>query len=222
MSEVQSLRYPNKSHRKNVTLPKHSERLAEFFGVMMGDGGINNKWQANITVNAVADAAYADYIVRLIEELFCIKPVLRRRKDKQALVISISSTSVVDFLIANGFPSGNKLKAGLAIPRWVLRNRKYRVACVRGLVDTDGCLYVHTHRVAEKIYKNIGFCFATYSPSLMNQVIGIFEEFSIVPHITRQGRQLYLYSESAVAWYLAIFGSSNERIKSVYKNWKRG
>ena len=89
MSRTAKLAYPKKSHRKQVLLPKRSERLAEFFGIMMGDGGINNKWQANITVNAVADAAYALHIVKLIEELFGISPAVRKRKERQALVICI-------------------------------------------------------------------------------------------------------------------------------------
>lgn len=53
MVNVQELRYPEKSHRKKVTIPKYSQNLAEFFGIMIGDGGVNNTWQANISVNAV-------------------------------------------------------------------------------------------------------------------------------------------------------------------------
>jgi len=183
----------------------------------MGDGGINNKWQANITVNAVADAAYALHIVKLIEELFGISPAVRKRKERQALVICISSMTVVDFLVDNGLVRGNKLKGGLAVPQWILEKRSYRIACIRGLVDTDGCLYVHRHTVSGKEYRNIGFCFASHSPVLIGQVAQIFEEFSIIPHITKQGRQIFLYSHSAVARYLAVFGTSNERISSVFK-----
>lgn len=56
MSTGEQLRYPKKSHRKPIRIPAQSVELAEFFGVMMGDGGINNHWQANITLNAEADA----------------------------------------------------------------------------------------------------------------------------------------------------------------------
>lgn len=87
-------------------------------------------------------------------------------------------------------------------------------------MDTDGCLYIHAHTVSGKEYKNLGLCFSTYSSPLMTQVKELFEDFSIIPHITKGGKALYLYSAKAVTKYLDIFGTSNERISSVYENWK--
>lgn len=145
---------------------------------------------------------------------------MRKRKDRETLVISLTSTSVVDFLIKHGLPRGNKLKQGLKVPSWVLSKPAYRKACVRGLIDTDGCLFVHTHKVRGKVYRNIGLSFTSYSPELIFQVANIVEEFSIMPHITRRGQDIYLYQADAVIKYLKIFGTSNERISSVYKKWR--
>ena len=215
--EVSLLKHPEKSHRKKVTLPKYSSDLAEFFGIMLGDGGINNDWQATITINSVADKEYADYVVWRCMRLFGVTPALHKRKNKQALLIALASTSVVDFLVAEGLPRGNKLAGKLEIPVWVLEKPKYKIACVRGLVDTDGCLYIHRHRVAGKTYKNIGFCFTNFSPYLIRQVASIFGENGIQPVISNKGRSIYLYRASAIEKYLRVFGSSNERITSVYK-----
>ena len=220
MGTIAELAYPKKSHRKEVLLPKPSVCLAEFFGIMLGDGGINNPWQANITLNSVKDKEYIAYVSELCQELFGVVPPVRKRKGKQAIVVSLASTTVVDFLVEHGLPRGNKLKNGLRVPQWILHNKKYRTACVRGLVDTDGCIFVHKHRVAGKTYQNIGLCFTSYSPELLVQVATILEEFSIIPHISGQGRNIYLYSENAVARYLRIFGSSNTRISSVYNKWR--
>ena len=217
---VAKLVHPEKSHRKKVTLPKHSTVLAEFFGVMLGDGGINNPWQANVTLNAIKDKEYVVYVSKLCYELFGIIPPVRKRKGKQALVVSLASTTVVDFLVENGLSRGNKLKNGLRIPQWILGSKKWRVACVRGLVDTDGCIFIHKHKVAGKTYQNIGLCFTSYSPELLAQVATILEEFLIIPHISGQGRNIYLYSEDMVARYLKIFGSSNARVYSVYNEWR--
>lgn len=217
MSDILSLKYPNKSHRKVVTLPVPSVELAEFFGIMMGDGGINNLWQANITLNSVADATYLEYVCALIEKLFCVAPAIVKNKKRKAARVLISSVSIVDFLAREGLVRGDKLRAGLFIPQWILENKEYRVACMRGLMDTDGCLYIHRHTVAGKAYQNIGLCFCSHSPALMGQVAAIFEEFGIIPHISNQGRSIYLYKASAVARYLEVFGTSNDRISSVYK-----
>jgi intein/homing endonuclease len=214
MATVDSLGYPNKSHRKKVRLPEHSELLAEFFGIMMGDGGINNNWQANISINSITDAAYAIRIVEMIETLFKIRPSQFKRKERNCIRIVISSTTIVDFLVEHGLVRGNKLKNGLSIPSWILENPQYKAACLRGLMDTDGCLYTHKHSIAGQKYKNIGLCFSSYSTKLLYQVAIIFNGTN--------GTSIYLYRADAVTKYLDVFGTSNERISSVYEVWRRG
>ena len=220
MVDIHLLKYPKNSHRKEVILPKYSVQLAEFFGIMMGDGGINNSWQANITLNSIKDVQYSKYIYSLCDKLFGIFPAIRKRKTRNALVVSLTSTSIVDYLVDNGLVRGNKLKFGLKIPKWILDQSPYRKACVRGLVDTDGCIFVHIHKVSGKIYKNIGLSFTSYSSELIFQVADILAEFGIMPHITKRGRDIYLYQADAVVKYLKIFGTSNERIRSVYEKWR--
>ena len=185
---------------------------------MLGDGGINNPWQANITVNATKDKKYAEYIHLLCQKLFDISPRAIQRKTKNALVIRLASTSVVDFLVENGLPRGNKLKQGLRIPEWIFQEPIYKKLCVRGLIDTDGCLYIHKH--TGQPYRNIGLSFSSLSPELIAQVASIFDEFGIMPHITKRRRDVCLYKASAVAEYLRVFGTSNERIRAVYRDWE--
>lgn len=216
-----TLVFPKKSHRKKVHIPRRSALLAEFFGAMLGDGGINNPWQANLTMNAIADKQYAEFLVRQCVSLFGILPAVRMRKGRQALVVSLASITLVDFLVESGLPRGNKLKSGVRIPDWILMKNSYRSACARGLMDTDGCLFVHTHKVGGKIYKNIGLCFTSHSPKLIDQMSHIFEEFGILAHISGDGRKLYLYRTDAVERYLKVIGTSNQRILGVYENWRR-
>lgn len=220
MSDVLSLKYPRKSNRKKVTLPNHSKKLAEFLGIMMGDGGINNLWQATITLNAVADAKYALYVVGLCKKLFGILPAVRRRKETKTLVISLASTSVVDFLVSQGLPRGNKIKNGLKIPGWIIEKKSYQLACLRGLVDTDGCLYIHKHKVGGKLYKNIGFSFSSHSSELVSFMMSTLEKFGIIAYITGRGTEVCIYQKDCIAKYLKIFGTSNDRIRSVYKRWR--
>lgn len=220
MQNLILLKYPKKSHRKKVLIPEPSVRLAEFFGIMMGDGGINNPWQANITLNSEADEQFVRYVSRLCYQLFGIHPRVMKRNDSKAIVVSLASMTIVDFLVDRGLPRGNKLKSGLQISPWILSKKEYRVACVRGLMDTDGCLLVHNHAVSGKRYSNIVLCFCSASPKLVEQVSSIFEEFAIKPHIHIGGRNIYLYKRQAVEKYLEIFGTSNQRILSVYETWR--
>ena len=220
MADLATLKFPQNSHRKKVVLPKHSTMLAEFFGIMIGDGGINNPWQANITLNSIKDKEYSKYVYNICNKLFRVFPAIRQRKNKNALIVSLAGTSIVDFLVDNGLIRGNKLKNGLKIPDWILTKKAYKVACVRGLVDTDGCIFVHTHKISGKEYRNISLSFASYSPKLISQVLDILAEFGILGHISKKGKEISLYQEGDIKRYLEIFGTSNDRIKSVYNKWR--
>lgn len=186
---------------------------------MIGDDGIGNPWQAVITLNAVADKEYSHYIVALCKRLFAIEPTVWKRKTRNALVHALTSTTIVDFLVEEGLIRGDKLKGNLKIPLWILSTKEYKVSCMRGLVDTDGCLYIHHHRVGGKMYQNIGLNFSSHSPSLIAQFASVFEEFDFMPHINKQGNEVFLYRESEITRYLEVFGTSNDRILSVYRKY---
>lgn len=220
MVKVSQLKHPENSHRKQVLLPKHSKDLAEFFGIMIGDGGINNDWQFKITMNSIADKDYSKYVLKLVQKLFKVEPSLMKRKNRNAMDVYLNSVTVVDFLVDNGLIRGNKLKQGLKIPKWILKNREYSKVCVRGLFDTDGCMYIHTHKVSGKIYRNIGLQFTSYSKELIFQVAEILDNFGIMPHITKRGNEIYIYQADMIKKYLKLFGTSNSRISSVYNKWR--
>ena len=42
--------------------------------------------------------------------------------------------------------SRNKKKNNISIPKWIFKDKKYIKACIRGLIDTDGCVVPITGR----------------------------------------------------------------------------
>ncbi len=214
------LKYPLKSHRKEISIPQESVYLAEFIGIIFGDGGINNDWQLVISLNSERDLDYSKYVVKLIKTLFSLETSIRKRPRQNTLVIVCSSMNLLDFLIGKGAVKGNKIRQKFDIPKWISGNSSYEKAFVRGLVDTDGCLYNHRHKVAGKVYTNIGFCFASSSPPLLKSVGNILQLAGIEPHIKYEKNHIYLYSSKAVIKYLRIFGSSNSRILNKYVSWR--
>lgn len=218
--EPLQLKYPLKSHRKPICIPAESEHLAELMGIIFGDGGINNNWQLVVTLNSNSDFQYSAYVARLIKDLFLVDVTIRKRLHMNALILVVSSMNLLDYLISKGAVRGNKINQEIDIPLWIRRSSSYKKAFVRGLVDTDGCLYIHKHIVSGKHYFNIGFCFTSFSENLIRSVAHIFQEFGIKPHIAQQNRRIYLYSERAVLEYLRVFGSSNPRITSVIGKWR--
>lgn len=222
MIQAPLLKYPKKSHRKAVRLPSDSVELAEFFGIMMGDGGINNTWQANVTLNTDADSQYIQYVGSLMKKMFDVSPAIRERRTSRATVVSLASTTIVDFLVSRGLPRGNKLLHGLRVPQWILTQKTYKMACVRGLVDTDGCLVLHTHKVAGNTYKNLYLSFSSASSELLVDVAQILIELGFAPNIAGNKREVYLYRIEDVKGYLKIVGTSNERIRRVHQKWRDG
>lgn len=209
--EISALKYPKKSHRKVIKIPQESDLLAGFFGTEFGDGGINNIWQVNITLNSLLDVEYSQYVARSIESLFgCVPRVWERAGHR--LMITASSTSLVDFRVSKGCARGNKVLQEFNIPSWISSDSNYSRAFVRGLMDTDGCLYIHNHVVSNKRYHNIGLCFTSYSRPLLRSVAKIFAANGIEPHLRDRDGRIYLYKSNSVIQYLKVFGSSNPRI----------
>ena len=57
---------------KRIREPVFSSELAEFIGIMLGDGCINSSFQAAIYFNARTDLEYADFLEKSIKQLFWI------------------------------------------------------------------------------------------------------------------------------------------------------
>jgi len=187
------LKYPRKSHRKIINIPKESKELAELFGIIFGDGGINNSWQLVISLNSNADLEYSYYVRKLLRKLFKIKVAIRKRPNQNTLVVVCSSSNLVDFLVSKGLVRGNKVIQQITTPNWINNNSEYQKSFVKGLVDTDGCLFIHSHITKNVLCKNIGFCFTNSSEKLIVSAAKILKEFEINPHITDKGRRIYFF-----------------------------
>ncbi len=70
--------------RKQIVRPAFSKSLAEFIGIMLGDGGMSD-YQITVTVNRETDKDYAVYIRALIKRLFSVRTAILMRKDDAAV-----------------------------------------------------------------------------------------------------------------------------------------
>lgn len=196
--------------RKDIRNAPKNSQLAEFVGIMLGDGGIS-RYQITVSLNGIDDAAYADFVVKLLEKLFGISPGIYRQSYHKAIRIVVSRTDLVDFCCKIGLKIGNKVKQRIDIPKWVKRKAVFRKACLRGLIDTDGCLVIHRYRVKGKIYTYKKINFSSASPPLIQSVVKILKDFGFHPRISSSGRQVWLDSKDEVEKYMTVIGSSNPK-----------
>jgi hypothetical protein len=102
------------------------------------------------------------------------------------------------------------------IPDWIKNNEQYSIACVRGLVDTDGCVFIHRYKVNGKIYVYKKLAFTSYSDPLLCSVFAILKKNGLNPRLA-QRRDVRLDSVNDMKKYFKIFSSHNLKILKQYK-----
>jgi len=191
--------------------PKFSNDLAEFVGIMLGDGGIT-KNQLRVTLHCIDDAEYSEYVINLVGKLFGVIPGKHKKKDCQVFNIEISRVELVKFCTENlGLKVGSKVKQQVDVPKWIKNNKQYAIACLRGLIDTDGCLIVHKYRSKDKIYtyKKIGFTNRSYP--LLRSVHEMLREVGIKNRIMKNNQDVRIEAVGEVEKYFKIVSSNNAK-----------
>ena len=147
-----------------------SEKMAEMFGIILGDGHvrykqIKGKTQASftITLNFVDSYEYVLYVKKMITDLFG-KCGERKRNGCKSGDLVVYGKNVVEFLIKNGIFPGNKVKNQVDVPSWIKENNAYRISCLRGLFDTDGSFFI---KKRDGCKTRIGITFRNYSRNLL-------------------------------------------------------
>ncbi len=199
---------PPRFEAKPVHKPTKSIELAEFIGTMMGDGGMS-RYQAAITLHHIDDREYIDIVMGRIQRLFKIKPSLYHIPKSSVFNIVISRAGIVTYLHSLGLPIGNKVRQQFDIPDWIKGNKKYVIACVRGLVDTDGSVFTHSYKVKGKWYhyKKLSFC--SRSQPLQYSVAKVLTDLGMRARIT--GYDVRLDSVEDMEKYFTTVGSSNPK-----------
>jgi len=191
-----------------ITVPKKSIQLAEFVGIMIGDGTVA-PYHIAVTLNAVHDREYADYVAGLIFQLFKVVPKVYFRKDCQALNVVLSRKRASAYMQRIGLPLGDKMRNNIRMPNWVVQNEVYMKAALRGLVDTDGSLYRHNYSVGSKTYSYPKITFTSGSATLRSQFASCLERLHIAFHESKNN--VHISRQSSVQRYLKVVGTSNKK-----------
>ncbi|RJQ38415.1 hypothetical protein C4559_01330 [Candidatus Microgenomates bacterium] len=198
---------------KFYKLPDFSKELAEYVGIMLGDGGITSG-QCTITLNSEADCDYVPFVLKLGKKLFGQSSKSIKRKDSKAICLYYNGVSLVRFFISIGLKMGNKVKQQVDVPVWIKSSQDYSIACLRGLMDTDGGVFLHKYKVGGKEYSYKKISFTNRSIPLLNFVAKTLKELKFTPKIVDkvENKKVWLYNEKEVKQYLKIVGTHNSRL----------
>ena len=224
VSQARRKEYPNKylllgcNVRKQIKPLIHSVRLAELCGILLGDGGITGT-QFNVTLNKFVDREYAGFVEKLLFKVFRDHPYKKERKS--VIVLMLSGINLVEALEKVGLKRGNKIIHQVGIPDWVLKNKNYSNACLRGLIDTDGCIYLHNHLSGGIKYQHLGLNFSNHSRPLVFGVHKILRENGIKASLV-ESKGVWIYSLGEIKKYFNIIGSSNSKHINKFQSYIEG
>lgn len=182
-----------------------SEELAEIIGIMIGDGCLYldplKKYQTTISFNK-KEKDYLDYVKNLFENYFKYKFCVTTAKDE--FLLRNTSVFVGKKLIEFGLINGNKVKNKIVIPSWILENKIFTSRAIRGIFDTDGCVYCKYRKYAQIQIKMA-------SPETISSI-----RFALVSLGFKPTKMRKSYNKGYVDW--SFYLSRQDEIKSFFDN----
>lgn len=145
-------------------------------GLAIGDGNLSNPNGRAVRLRITCDKKYPLLTQRIFNSLKLLLPdnrVSKIDRDGGCMDISVYSNHLENILgwKANG---GSKFLQKVSMPDWVKENNNYKINCLRGLIETDGCIY------HDRGYKMVNF--TTIIPNLAVDVQNILTSLGFSPN----------------------------------------
>ncbi len=196
-----------------LLIKKPSKELAEIVGIILGDGNIYSKkgyYYVRICGDSIKDRDYLlNHVKPMFDHLFDCKMYSIEHKIANELFISIGNKDIVYTLKHFGLKDGDKMKNNVKIPNWIFESEDYIRACVRGLIDTDGCVCPITGRNYPYIWFSCAIENLRKSFDKAMKKIGIkTSKWNIRPPRTPD---IYIGSKEMINKYIQTISFKNER-----------
>jgi len=198
---------------KSFNPPSNIETdLAEFIGAYLGDGTLT-KYFLKITGDKRYDEIYLKYLAGITEKTLGIKPTITKEAKRNRIYLEVRSKRLCDFLQQRfHLMPGDKIKNGSKIPSEITSNKELSIACLRGLVDTDGCVARDGSTFSIRFYSK--------NQILLEQTEKIGRKLGVFTF--RSKNETGTRSWKHIKKYFQIAGSSNLRHIIRYREYLKG
>ncbi len=184
--------------RTDIIIPKYrSSLLAEFVGILLGDGNIT---RTQVAVTLGSKDEYAGYVAELMNKLFGVNAKIMVLP-KGHKVVYIGSTVLVRWFLSMGL-SFNKVRSQTDVPGWIFEKNCYKKSALRGLFDTDGSVY--------KLKFGTQIAFTNYSKPLIISVRKMLLDLGFHPSKI-SGRNIYITKRSDLDKFFKEIGFKNRK-----------
>lgn len=196
------------------------ELFAELLGALAGDGFIGNygvrkqQFMVQLTGHRLHDKEYFKYLERIIARYVPQKTIHYQVKGNTLRLIIYSRTLFLMFRDDWGFPVGKKADK-LAIPPRIRLHDSTMRAFIRGLFDTDGCVFFDGRKHYRRPYPRLVLELTCHK--LFKEVVGYLELYFRVRKCKRVRHGLFpiscleIYGHAQLARWLEIIGFSNQK-----------
>lgn len=193
--------------RNDFFNPARDEKLAEFIGVVLGDGCLT-KSQCQITLHKHDDIEYAQYLLYLINNLFGYRASIIERKEN-AIIVLVSGVNFIEKLQSLGLRTGNKVENQVDIPCWIKKDKSLYISCIKGLFDTDGGTIKHKHTISNREYLHFNLCFSNHSKPLLRSFQNCLQHMNIKSSVNKHC--VVIYNTNGILRFFEIFKPNNTK-----------
>lgn len=201
-----------------------SIQMAEFFGIMTGDGclsntgkgkGSGNKYWIYICGHKIDDRKHYGHIKNLLKDIFNKETKICERKKENAIFIRFSDKSIFQNLVRLGFPIGKKYDK-LNVPAWICNKKKNFIYFLRGLFDTDGSFVLSKQHREIPYYPRIEI--VTKSRYLAEKVKELINKLGIRCSLNRKKEyfRLEVAGNTNCSNWMKIIGTKNKKHLTKY------
>lgn len=202
--------HPILSKPLSIKKPERSVALAEFVGIVLGDGAITH-YQLVVTLHHTDEIEYAAFVMKLMKDLFNVDAQRYHHPKDSVFDVTASRRELVIFCVEElGLHIGNKVRQQVDIPDWIKENKEFSVACLRGLVDTDGSVFTHRYKSNGHWYAYKKLDYTSMSKPMLTSAADIFRSIDLYPRIAR-GKSIRLDRQADVHNYFTLVGSHNSK-----------
>jgi hypothetical protein len=131
-----------KSHRvRYANIPRNGD-LAEYIGVVLGDGNIQAfpRTERIVIAGDAKKMGFINHYAKMTEFLFKKTPIIMKAGYSNAVRISLYQKFISKRL---GVPTGDKEQLAYVLPSWIEGNERYLVRFLRGLYEAEAYLSIH-------------------------------------------------------------------------------
>lgn len=208
---------------KEIQIPGRSVIMAELCGILLGDGHIDDTRVA-VCLHDTNEVEYSQVAAWLFEQLFSLEPKIEVRSGNSRVVIA-HSVRLVRYLTSEeiGLKKRDKVKQQVGVPNWILGGgREYWMACVRGLMDTDGGLFRDIDRRYSPPHRRVRLIFRNCSIPLLDGMEEMLQKLDYHPRKHVRHHCLHLNRQEEVRRYYREIGTRNAYHRDEYtrKAWE--